>query len=363
MKKNKVCFFINDMTNSGGTERVTTTVANALVQRGYDISILTIKPIGHSFFTLLPEINIHSLELNPTGMSIINRGKIIIGIRKYVRQNHINHFISVDSLLNIYATPALFMTKAKNICWEHFSYKIDLGVKLRRFSRYLAGMFADDIVVLSMKDKENWEKNLHFLNANIHVIYNPITYAISSSCYDTDSKIVLAVGRLRAEKGMDQLLHIWKKTSSHHHDWKLIIAGDGPDKQMLAKLVKDLELSDSVRFLGAVKNVNELYQNASIFCLTSRFEGFGMALAEAQTFGIPSIAFDCECGPSEILNCDNGVLIPTENTAQFSSALLTLIENVELRKKMSINARTKAQEFTVDKVIATWENYLLNKDL
>jgi Glycosyltransferase len=99
--------------------------------------------------------------------------------------------------------------------------------------------------------------------------------------------------------------------------------------------------------LGAVNNIDALYEDAAIFCFPSRFEGFGLALAEAQAFGIPSIAFDCDCGPSEIIDENCGILISDIDGTLLSQALAQLMSRMSQRQDMSINARLKAQSFFI----------------
>gem|GEM_PF-2286778 len=160
--QNKICFFINDISNSGGTERVTTVVANALADRGYDVSILTINSKNKPFFALNERVKCSSLDVTFGSFRVFSRIKIIIELKKYLSNNNINTIITVDSLLSIYSLPATIFSSVRNICWEHFNFDIDLGVKMRRFSRYCAGVLADDIVVLSNRDKKNGWLNQYF---------------------------------------------------------------------------------------------------------------------------------------------------------------------------------------------------------
>ncbi|MFP2421032.1 glycosyltransferase family 4 protein [Pseudescherichia vulneris] len=358
---NKICFFINQIDNSGGTERVTTVVANALSKQGYEISILTIRPKSQPFFNIEPSISYCSLDIQPSGLSILNRFKIVVALRKYIKNNRIDTLIAVDSLLAIYTLPATLGCSVRNVCWEHFNFNINLGVKMRSYARYLAGIFADDIIVLSQKDKKIWNEKLRLSRARIHVIYNPTAYPISTRTYKADSKYVLGVGRLCKQKGFDLLLPAWQQLISKHPEWKLVIAGEGPERQQLELQTSRLGISNSVTFLGALPELAEIYADAAIFCFPSRYEGFGLALAEAQAFGIPAIAIDCECGPSEILDSTNGVLLSLDNIDKLPSVLADLIMDKEGRYLMSKSAKQKAEVFSVKQIIHSWDNFLTNK--
>lgn len=362
MKKSKVCFFINQLDNSGGTERVTTVVANALSNIGYEVSVLTIQPVEKPFFELDTQVSHNSLNIDNSGMSLIKRFKIITALRKYIVSNDVEILISVDSLLCIYSIPATITTSVKNICWEHFNFNIDLGVKMRRFARHLAGLFVSDIIVLSERDKKFWIENLLFKKAKLSVVYNPTAFPITTKKYNINSNYVLGVGRLCHQKGFDLLLPAWQKVTERYPDWLLVIAGDGNSKNELQQLAQNLNISDKVMLIGAVSEPAELFEEAAIFCFPSRFEGFGLALAEAQAFGIPSIAFDCDCGPSEIIDENCGILIPDFNVETLSKALTELIGNNTRRAEMSKHAIQKAQKFALNSVVLKWTSILSDKD-
>lgn len=350
----KICFFIYDLSNSGGTERITCIAANGLVEKGYKVSIVSIKKLGNEYFTINEKVNLVSLsEKNK-----LSKISTIKKLREHLVREEIDVLITVDSILCVYSIPAVFFLKCKSICWEHFNYKINLGVKFRNIGRILAMCFCHKIVVLSQKDITFWSDSLFYKNKDkLEVIYNPSTYPITSNEYDSNSRIILSIGRLTYQKGFDRLLKAWQSIDCKN-GWKLQIVGNGPEEDNLKKLIIDYNLCEYVEIIPPTPNVSELYLKSSIFCLPSRFEGFVLVLLEAQAFGLPVVAFDCDCGPSEVLTANNGYLIEQDNIQELSEKILSLMQDENLRVIMSDNAKNNAQKFTVHAFISNWVEIL-----
>lgn len=363
MKNKKICLFINALHNSGGTERIITLLANGLTNIDYEVHIVTILKTSEPFFQLNDKINLVSLCNHESLTSELERLKIIFALRKYLQSNEIKTIIAVDSLLCIYSLPAVLFTNIRHICWEHFNFKIDLGVKARRLARQLSGLLSDEIVVLSEKDKKFWQEKLLFKKSKLRVIYNASQFHITNNDYPADSKNIISVGRLTDQKGFDLLLQAWKKVHNEFPDWTLTIIGSGPKKDSLEQLATKLSLNKSIKFIAATQNITDYYQSCGFLCLPSRYEGFGLVLIEAMSFGVPAIAFDCDCGPSEILDMENGILVPNENIKIFAESLRLMISQKSLRVNMSNNAKLKANAFTSEKFTECWDSVLRNEKL
>ena len=351
-----VCFLIGNLNNSGGTERVTSLIANKLCEDNrYNIFILSLWEGQKPFFSLNTNIKTYSLynikpsfkrQLFPT----------IKKIRNFVKDNQIDVLIDVDSILCVFTVPALIGLSTKHICWEHFNFKTNLGLRYRDLGRFLATKFCDYIVVLTKKDKEFWEDGIKNIRARIIVIPNPTPYEYNNYIPNFDNKIVLAVGRLTFQKGFDLLLQAWKQVVSVKEDWKLQIVGNGEDESKLKNLANQLNIIDSVEFIPATKNIAEYYQSASIFCLSSRFEGFGMVILEAMSFGLPVVSFNCEVGPNELINHHyNGLLAEPLNITDLSDCILEMI-NVpdESYKKYVLNSKMYSTKYLIGNIVDKW---------
>lgn len=350
----KICFLIGNLSSSGGTERVTTLIANNLVEHSkYEISILSLVDGKNPFFDLKPGISIHSLHDKKVSFKS-NYLSTVWNIRKFVQVQKIDTLIVVDSIACIFTIPALLGLKVKHICWEHFNFKHDHGKKIRSFSRKLAARYCDNIITLTETDKLFWLGGIKKIKAKIIPISNPSPYSIQTYEKKENSKIVLAVGRLSYQKGFDRLLESWIEVSKAMPDWKLKIVGDGEDKLILSEFIKNNQLTGSVKLVGKTDNVSKYYKEAEIFCLSSRYEGFPMVLLETLAFGLPVISFDCETGPAEILADTDSILIPQDNINLFAFSLINLMKNEEKRKLINPKSKEKAKLYQPQFIIQQW---------
>lgn len=356
----KVCFLIGNLSNSGGTERVTSLIANELVKQGaYDISILSLVDGKKPFFDLNSSISIYSLYDKKISFKS-NFLTTVWKIRKFVQVYEIDTLIVVDSISCIFTVPALLGLKIDHICWEHFNFNNNNGVKLRDFSRKLAVRYCDTVITLTERDKNIWIENLKNINANIINVPNPCPFFIQNSKKEKNKKIVLAVGRLTHVKGFDMLLEAWVKVTRVMPEWKLKIVGDGEEKLKLFDFMNSNNLISHVELVGSTHNISKYYEEADIFCLSSRFEGFPMVLLEAHSYGLPIVAFNCDTGPAEIIEHNiNGVLVDSGNITQLSNSLLELINlSTTEYEKMSENAIENSAKYTVNSIIKQWLNVI-----
>ena len=204
-----------------------------------------------------------------------------------------------------------------------------------------------------------------FLQKKIHVIPNQVEQ-ISSDVLSTHKvnarKVLLAVGRLSFQKNFKLLIDCFEKLAEDFTEWDLIIAGDGDEFEMLNQLVMHSTINNRVTLLGSVVDVETLYLNADLFCLTSLWEGFPNSLAEALSYGLPSVGFSESLGVNElIIDNHNGLLASGNNNEQsLLNALSTLMSNSILRNEMSINAINSMKKFKPKKIYDQWEE-LFNK--
>lgn len=350
----KICFLIGNLNSSGGTERVTTLIANALAQKNFQVSILSLVDGKQSFFELEPDIKIYSLYPEKISFKKNFLGAVWL-IRRFVTQNQIDTLIVVDSISCIFTIPALFGLNINHICWEHFNFNVNLGVKLRDLARKWAAKYCDYIVTLTHRDQDLWKNNLSNIRSKIITIVNPSTFEGIEHTPDLDFKVILSVGRYRYQKGYDLLLQAWSRVINKK-GWKLIIVGEGEDKQKIIKLSKLLNIDDTIEINSSTDNIAKYFKSASFYCMSSRFEGLPMVLLEAQSFGLPIVSFDCDTGPAELINNGvSGYLVEPENIEKLSEAMtkmMNLDKNSYLR--MCMNAKENVNNFKVNEIVKKW---------
>ena len=352
-----ICFFCGNLNNAGGTERVSTSVANALAEKGYNVLMLNLCEGDKPFFDLAS--NIKNSQLYPKLVSFSKQYlQTVSKLRKFLKDNKVDTLIVVESMLSLFSLPARIGLNIHHITWEHFTYNVTLGKKGRALSRYLSRLFSNKIVTLTEADKKIWE-NKTLGKAEIIAIANPSPYPISQHTPSQANKTVLAVGRLTYHKGFDLLIQAWKlvKNEPHFSEWKLNIVGEGEDKKSLEKIIIDLGLSFSINLFPFSNTLSEYYKSSSIYALSSRFEGLGMVLIEAQSFGLPAVSFDCDFGPREIIEHNkSGFLCNPEDISDLALKLKALMSLSEQEYNGMVSyAKKSVGKFSLDKIIDKWE--------
>ena len=359
----KIAFYIGDFTRSGGTERACTSVVNRLASQtsNHVYLIVTNSVVEKPFFSIDQNVTILYLNCNySVGKYLTLLSRLITTVKK----NKIEIVVAVEVFSLLFMLPVVLFGKVvrrkiKLIVWEHFNFTVDLGKRARRKFRWLAGRFADAIVVLTKRDVSLWNTNLK-INGKIISINNPSSFAGSAKEYNCESANIVAIGRLTYQKGFDRLIEIWHEFSVRHSEsknWKLQIIGSGEDKQMLDDLINKYNLKN-VEMVSNTSSISDYYENAAFLAMTSRFEGLPMTLIEAQSFGLPIIAYDCLTGPSEVITQKSGFLIENNNKEEFVEKLQILITNGTLRNKMSVAAKEEMKRFSEIEITQQWEELI-----
>lgn len=346
-----ICFLIGNMDSTGGTERVTSLIANQFIESNR-VFILSLSEGKNPAFNLNSKIHVDSLFNHKVSMKK-NFLSCILRIRKYIQDNKIDTLIVVDSISCVFTVPALIGLNVNHICWEHFNFKVNLGVKFRDLGRKLAARYCDYIVTLTERDRELWIDGLKNVKAKIIAIPNPTPFESINHTPNLDFKTVLSVGRLTYQKGFDLLLDAWALVCKQNSDWTLKIVGGGEDEQTLKNQAKELGIENRVIFVPPTKNIAEHYKTASFYCMSSRFEGLPMVLLEAQSYGLPIVSFDCDTGPAEVIeNGKNGFLVPSFNIVSFSEKIFDMIGSDY--KSMTENSKQNVLNFLLDNVVLKW---------
>lgn len=355
-KGRHVCFLTGTLNAMAGAERMTAVIANALAERGNSVSILSLWD-QESCFPLHPDVTHKTLfEQRPS----FKRAYIatVAGIRRYCREQHVSVLIQVDTMLALFALPATVGTNVAHIAWEHCHFDEDLGKPARRLARRLAARKCRHVVVLTERDRERWLAALQ-PRSQVLAIPNPLPFPLPATPAGRTSRSVLAMGRLVTAKGFDVLLRAWQRVAPQAPGWRLVIHGEGEERQALMALANELALHDSVSLPGVCPDARQAYENASVFCLSSRYEGFGLVLLEAMAFGLPIVSTDCETGPRELLAAEqNAVVVPTDDAVALANGLLRLIQHPDLAESLGARGRIMAGGYQIAGIATQWEDLL-----
>ena len=239
---------------------------------------------------------------------------------------------------------------------EHLNFRAHRPGLARQIERRYGGL--DALVVLTDADRHDYEEVLAGSHTRIARIPNAVP-KLPGKPRDERQKVVVAAGRLTWQKGFDLLIDAYVPIAREHPDWQLRIYGDGNRAQRLRRRILRHGVYNNVFLMGATQRLGEFMSRASLFALSSRYEGFGMVIVEAMSKGLPVVSFDCPRGPSEIIEPGrDGVLVAPQDVAGMTQALLELIGDADKRARYGAAAVEKAQQFEIGEIGAQWESLL-----
>ena len=355
----RLLYITNGIHGAAGLERVLSVKASYLADiLGYDIHIMTLNSAGKvPFYDFSKKITFHNIAASGNPLQYIKQ--YLTGIINTASSVSPDVVSVCDDGLKGFFFPQITRKKYRSIYERHVSKNIELGHKpnvIKKLKTSLAfglmnnlAAHFDRFVVLTKDNVSEW--NLK----NIIVISNPLSFEPEGYAA-LDNRKVIAVGRQSYQKGFDRLLEIWAIIQQKHPDWKLEIYGKSDDSLRLPIIAEELGIAQSVSFFEPERNIQQKYMEASIYALSSRFEGFGMVLVEAMICGVPCVSFDCPCGPSDIIkNGEDGFLVENDNIGLFASKLSILIEDANKRKMMGRKAKENVKRYLPEKILSQWD--------
>lgn len=374
----RLAYCIPSLNHSGGMERVLTNKANYLADvLGYDVSIITTDNKNEKpYFPLSPKVRVLALDVN-----IDSLWKLPAWKRLYLYHTRMKAYkekmqkcllrLKPDVTISLLRREINFLCDLKDgskkvgeIHFGRYRYREAHFTFLPAFAnrwltRWWMGQLdrkvrrLDRFVVLTHEDADNWHTD------NLRVIPNPIP-DYNGPLAECSAKRVIAAGRYTWQKGFDLLIDAWVQIGRRHPDWTLHIFGGG-DNAAYQQMADDKGLQGKVVCHPVVSDIRQEYLKSSVFVFSSRFEGFGLALAEAMSVGVPPVSFACPCGPSDIIrDGEDGFLCKDGDCSQLADAICRLIENDELRKSMGQKAAQNIRRFTTDNIMRQW-NELFNE--
>lgn len=349
----KILFAINDLSFGGG-QRTAVEEANGLFGCGYEVLILTLldKPPEPVFLSALeiPRDNIVNIPFK--SFADCGAFKNLVHFLRQAKPDLIfSNLFFTNTMIRL---AKIFVWKPKIIIREgNVPEEKDFFV---RITDSLLVFLTCKIIVNSEVIKKEFAKKLLIPQSKIKVIYNGIgeEFLTTKRYHAVSSPVsLITVGSLTKKKGHTYLIGALAEIKRRKPDlvFRLFIVGDGFLRLQLAKRVKELGLVTAVEFLGERPNVKELLARADIFVLSSLWEGMPNAMLEAMAVGLPVIATAVGGVPEIIRDGENGVLVPPQRAEMLGGAILGLIENPGLRKRLGIAARSTAADFTWPKHI------------
>ena len=353
----KLVYCIDFLVSSGGTERVAATKLNWLsTQSGIELTLIKRVEEGKPFFPLSSKIQIMSIDASNKNLYRKKLEKILFALRPDVSVVIGGWAVDILYKINDGSKKVLEFHYTKNFLVNfvnglHSVRFKQLHILKMRWLQWRLAQTArkyDAFVGLTQRDVHLWGDP-----QNMTYIYNPLSFRSEkkSTC---ESHNIIAVGSFTPAKGMDQLIHAFGAIAHKYPDWILNIYGQGQDRAFMKSLVCKYHIEKQVNIYEPVPNIGEKLVEASIYAFPSRSDGFGLVITEAMECGLPTVAFDCECGPREIVSSNTGIVVPDKDITAFSRALEKLINNETLRKSMGMSAISEVSRFYCDSIMPKW---------
>jgi GalNAc-alpha-(1->4)-GalNAc-alpha-(1->3)-diNAcBac-PP-undecaprenol alpha-1,4-N-acetyl-D-galactosaminyltransferase len=347
----------------GGAERVASILASAWAAQGKQITILTFDHGESPAYELHPGVQLRHLGILDVSTTVFQglkrntaRARIL---RRALRESNPDVVISFLDMTNVLTVLATRCLDFPVIVVEQTDPALyDIG-HIWSFLRRCVYRFANVLVCPTSRSSAKFQR---MTGVRAVTIPNPIdvpdrfTVGVSSGKKCGEYELI-GMGRLVPQKGFDLLLEAFSLIGGKHPDWKLTILGDGPLLGKLQEQAQALNLGERIHFAGSVPDPFPRLHAADLFVFSSRFEGFGMALAEAMACGLPAITFNCPEGPAEIVRDGiDGLLIPPEDVPALASALDRLMGDSTERGKLASRAPEVRSRFGREQILRLWQS-------
>jgi len=353
---------------NGGAERVTAQLSNYWQRLGYRVSVVTQLDQSSDAYPLAEGVERHVLHTAyDTGGGLRGawanwrRSRRLRALFKKYRPNCVLGMMTTSSVLTVMAARGLNL---RTIAVEHTHpprQKIpEAWQKMRRW----AYQRTDAVIALTHATAQ-WLRT-SIPGVRVHVIPNAVRWPLPDHEPYVDSHKpagryrLLAVGRYHKVKGFEHLLDAFALLVRYFPDWDLDIVGEGPEREALTEQIQALGLSERVRLVGQVGNIQDWYQSADLYVLSSRYEGLSNTLLEAMASGLPVVAVDCPVGPREIVRNDiDGVLVnPPDDVEALAAHLSDLMGRPLRRTTLARRAIDVRDRFSVARIMTQWEEVL-----
>lgn len=351
--------------SGGGAERVLVNLALGLCARGYRIDVVLASAKGQ-FLSDLPK----AAQVVDLGASRVAR--CVPALATYLRRRRPYSLLAFQDHAAVAAIAARFFahsdTKIVASVHSQWSRMIEDSAhpwKSRALAQ-LAGMayqHAAAVVAVSNGVADDMAKTIGVTGERVSVIYNPVitpellersAAPLAHPWFDANEPpVIMAIGRLTPVKDFPTLLGAFAKVRAQQHV-RLIILGEGANRDKLEKLVDQLGVKEDVLLPGFVANPYPYLKRARVFVLSSLYEGLPTVLIEAMALGLPCVATDCKSGPSEILAGGRyGTLTPVGDVDAIADAIANTLNYPQTAVPLSA-----WQPFTLDAATDAYERVL-----
>jgi glycosyltransferase involved in cell wall biosynthesis len=361
--------------SGGGAERVLINLLKGLDNGEFSTTLVLYENI---FDYPLPEgIELEILNIGASRnvfrltAGFLLKIKALAGLMRRRRPDVIFSLLSSTNVTVLLAKLAS-LTRCRTVISEHTYPSVNLANETygRVTKMFMKALYpkADKTVAVSAGIKDDLVRNFGVKEEAVTVIPNPVdileierlsTEEAEHPWFVKGEPVVISIGRLTKQKGYPYLVKAFSMARKSRR-CRLLIVGEGEDREELVRMRKEMELEDEIDFLGFQVNPFKYMARSSLFVMASLYEGFPNVLLEALALGLPVISTDCPSGPAEIIeNGKNGLLVPVGEPEAMARAIVTVLADEELRRSLAGEARARARCFGLEAAVEAYRMIFL----
>lgn len=356
----KILLLVSSL-DHGGTERVVTSLCNAWVERGDQVTLVpTYSGGGKPFFQVADAAELIYLAdvVGVRKKGVLSYAQRIYALRQLIIDRDPDVIVSFLPNVNLAAILASAFLRIPLIICERsdptsYPHENVIGTVCKLTYRFA------DMLTVQTDSVAGKVEGLYPGMRNVRAVPNPLPDSVMSYRHTGggERKVLLSLGRLSPEKQVDKLLDAFAEVAPLHPDWDLHIYGDGPQRAALDRQIHRLGLRGRAMLKGATKSPWKVMAGADIFLMTSKYEGFPNSLLEAMGVGLPCISFDCPSGPREISrDGQDAMLVSLDDQAGLVTAMERLMADERLRNDLGRQARESVcNRFSMPEVMQRWD--------
>lgn len=352
----RIVFFIGGL-SGGGAERVTCNLASHLANSGHYVTIMTMSD-DESTYMIDNKVKRNTLLMEKERRSFLYNSSLrFFRLCKHLWCDEVDVYIVMLPITTIMLLQLRKLTKSKIIAAERVdpsNYSIQKQKELRKLAKKANGW------IFQTDEERNWYGKSTG-EAKVKIIPNAINPDFIKEPYlGKRKKTIVSAGRLTTQKNHILLIKAFAQICSGYSDYQLVIYGDGNLKTEYEKIAEVLGVKNKIILPGYTTNIGEKIKDASMFVLSSDYEGMPNALMEAMALGIPCVSTDCDGGGARFLikNEKNGLLVPKGDIGALADAMDRMLSDRDFANKCGSEAHKICERLASEKIYSEWESFI-----